>query len=166
MHKETLQLLPLLRSCVGMLAARAREGEVRLACDLPDRSIVLRADRRAVRQVLLNLLENAVKFTPAKGCVTVGVERQSGADLAVVVRDTGIGIDPAKLAEVGEPFHQADASINRRFGGSGLGLAITSRLLLLHGGRLQIDSRPGEGTTARAIFPADRVAVPAEPALS
>ena len=71
--------------------------------------------------------------------------------------DTGIGIDPGALAGLCEPFHQADASINRRFGGSGLGLAISRRFMLLHGGGLEIDSRPGEGTTVRAVFPASRV---------
>ena len=166
LHEEALQLLPLLRSCVGMLGGRAREGDVRLVGDLPDRGVALRADRRAVRQVLLNLLENAAKFTPAGGSVTLAIDCRAGAGLAVMVRDSGIGIDPAKLAELGEPFHQADASINRRFGGSGLGLAITRRLLVLHGGRLEIHSRPGEGTTVRAIFPADRVVVSTESALS
>ena len=75
----------------------------------------------------------------------------------LVVRDTGIGIDAAALQSLGQPFHQADASISRKFGGSGLGLAISRKLLALHGGTLTIESTPGRGTTVRAIFPRERI---------
>jgi signal transduction histidine kinase len=123
---------------------------------LPEATIV-RADPRAVRQVVQNVLDNAVKFTPAGGTVTACIEATGGGDLAVVVTDTGIGIDPMALRHLFEPFRQADSSITRRFGGSGLGLAISRRLMLLHGGMLTVDSTPGKGTDVRIIFPRQRV---------
>jgi signal transduction histidine kinase len=77
--------------------------------------------------------------------------------VALVVTDTGIGIDVAALKLLGEPFQQADASIGRKFGGSGLGLAISRKLLALHGGTLTIESTPGQGTTVRAVLPRERI---------
>ena len=122
---------------------------------IPEGIIVL-ADPRAVRRVTLNVLDNAVKFTPAGGTVTARIEATDD-DVAVVVRDTGIGIDPAALRHLFQPFHQADSSITRPFGGSGLGLAISQRLMLLHGGRLTVDSTPGKGTEVRIVFPRQRI---------
>jgi len=92
----------------------------------------------------------------------------------MAVTDTGIGIDAAALKLLAEPFQQADASIQRKFGGSGLGLAISRKLLVLHGGGLTIESTPGQGTTVRAVLPRERIVEatptartpPPEPALS
>jgi signal transduction histidine kinase len=81
----------------------------------------VRADPRAVRQVVLIVLDNAVKFTPAGGTVTARIEATDGGDVALIVTDTGIGIDPAALRNLFEPFHQADSSITRRFSGTGPG---------------------------------------------
>jgi signal transduction histidine kinase len=145
------------RTCVGMLRLRAEEGGVRVDCAIPEADAVLCADRRAVRQIVINLLSNAVKFTASGGTVTLRTERVANGDVAFAVADTGIGIDPAALASLCEPFTQADASIGRTYGGSGLGLAITRKLVMLHGGTLAIESVPGQGTTVRAIFPASRV---------
>lgn len=111
-----------------------------------------------MKQIVLNLLSNAVKFTPSGGVVSLDVER-SGAGVALIVTDTGIGIDPAVLQSLCQPFKQADASISRRFGGSGLGLAICQKLLL-HGATLTFDSTPENGTTARTVFPAERMVEP------
>jgi signal transduction histidine kinase len=169
--EEMVELGRVVRSCVRMMAPRANEGDVRIDNAVSGMRITLRADTRAVKQVVLNLLSNAVKFTPAGGVVSLGIE-QSEAGLTLLVSDTGIGIDSAVLGGLGQPFKQADASISRKFGGSGLGLAICQKLLALHGGTLTIDSVPGHGTTVRARFPSERVveamAMPAirAPALS
>ena len=153
---ERIELAPLVRSCANMVAPRAAEGRVTIGiADALPRS-VLRADRRAVRQIVLNLMSNAVKFTPAGGSVAVRLEVAEDG-MAVVVEDTGIGIPKDALARLCEPFQQADASIGRRFGGTGLGLAITQKLLALHGGTLRFDSEPGRGTTVWALFPAERI---------
>ena len=106
---------------------------------------------------MLNLLANAVKFTPADGVVTIRIEHAANGDLVLVVSDTGIGIDPVALTSLCEPFVQADASIARRYGGTGLGLAISRKLVAMHGGALTIESAVGQGTTVRARFPASRV---------
>ena len=92
--------------------------------------IALHADTRAIKQIVRNLLSNAVKFTPGGGVVSLSVERSD--QIALVIADTGIGIDPAVRQSLCQPFKQADASISRRFGGSGLGLAICQKLLALH----------------------------------
>ncbi len=154
---EPVDLSAVVQSCVGMVRLRAQEGRVRIdvAPAIADASV--RADARAVKQVVLNLLANAVKFTPADGSVAIGVEWHDNGGLALVVRDTGIGIDADALQSLCEPFQQADASIARKFGGTGLGLTICRRLLDLHGGTLSIESAAGQGTTVRAVFPASRV---------
>jgi PAS domain S-box-containing protein len=174
---EAVDLGEMLRSGCTALTPRAADGQVPLICeaapggvpsDLPGRApgsapgvapggAIVRADQRAVRQVVLNVLDNAVKFTPAGGTVTARIEAASDGGLAVVVTDTGIGIEPVALRHLFEPFRQADSSITRRFGGTGLGLAIGRRLMLLHGGMLAVDSAPGKGTAVHIIFPRERV---------
>jgi signal transduction histidine kinase len=153
---EVLDLPVVVRACVAMLRPRADEGEVRIDNDTGRMHVALHGDRRAVKQIVLNLLSNGVKFTPRGGVVSLRIERNDGG-VALVVADTGIGIAADALRSLGEPFRQADASISRKFGGSGLGLAISRRLLALHGGTLSIESTPGIGTTVRAAFPVDRV---------
>ncbi len=154
-NKVTLSAVA--RGCIVMVRLQAERSRVRIECALADTDAVLRADDRAVKQVVLNLLANAVKFTPAGGVVSIHIERPSNGDVVLVVSDTGIGIDPSALPLLCEPFIQADASMTRRHEGTGLGLAISRKLMGLHGGRLTIESAPGQGTTVRATFPAVRV---------
>jgi signal transduction histidine kinase len=104
-----------------------------------------------------NVLANAIKFTPPGGSVTVRIVARDDGGLAVVVADTGIGMDETALRHVFEPFQQADRSITRRFGGTGLGLAISRRLMELHDGALTADSTPGQGTNVHIVFPRERV---------
>ena len=115
--------------------------------DVPRR---LRGDPVRLKQVLLNLLGNALKFTPA-GEIVVEIStvelRRDRAELRFLVRDTGIGIAPEHLSTLFEPFTQVDASMTRRFGGAGLGLAISRRLVAMMDGELKVESTPGEGTT-------------------
>jgi CheY-like chemotaxis protein len=103
-----------------------------------------------LRQVLLNLTSNAIKFTPASGHVRVSVAKEAASADAIAVRfevrDTGIGMDAATQARIFERFTQADSSTTRRYGGSGLGLAISADLVRLMGGTLQVESSPGQGS--------------------
>ncbi len=154
---ERVNLGELLRLCLRMLKPRAEAGQVGIVCDPDLVGVTLLIDRRAVKQVLLNLLANAVKFSPAGGVAAVRAERTMDDGIALLVSDDGIGIEAEKLGFLFEPFHQADATISRRFGGTGLGLTISQRLMGLHGGSLEITSQPETGTTVRAIFPAERV---------
>ncbi len=143
------------RACRGSLRQQAEANQVRVDCEIT--GAVLLADRRAVKQIMQNLMTNAVKFTPAGGTVTVRTECGGNGELALVVSDTGIGIDPAVLATLGEPFTQVDSSLRRKHGGSGLGLTISRKLAAMHGGTLTIESELGQGTTVRVNFPAERV---------
>jgi two-component system, cell cycle sensor histidine kinase DivJ len=141
-------------SCCELLALRASEAGVRLeqraSAGLPD----IVADRRAVQQILLNLVSNAIRFTDRGGGVTVSA-RAEAAIITFVVEDDGVGINEADLACVGEPYFQAATSYDRRQGGTGLGLSIVKGLVRLHGGDLSIRSRVGQGTRVTVRLPLD-----------
>jgi signal transduction histidine kinase len=153
---DTVELGMVVRTCIGMLKPRANEGGVRIDNKVNGMRIAVHGDARALKQIVLNLLSNAVKFTPNGGVVSLHIEH-AGRLVALVVNDTGIGIDATALKSLGEPFQQADASVGRRFGGTGLGLAISRKLLALHGGSLTIESTPGQGTTVRVLLPPERI---------
>ncbi|MEJ2431602.1 MAG: ATP-binding protein [Pseudolabrys sp.] len=139
-------------SCCDILALKAQEAGValnlRVAGDLPE----LVADRRAFNQILINLVSNAIKFTPHGGKVSVGA-RCDGGYLAVAVEDTGIGIGADDLPRLGEAFFQARGSYDRKHDGMGLGLAIVKGLVRLHGGDMDIVSQLGEGTRVTVRLP-------------
>jgi two-component system, cell cycle sensor histidine kinase DivJ len=141
-------------ACCDLLALRASESGVRLERradgDLPD----VVADKRAVQQILLNLVSNAIRFTDRGGTVTVAALAEAAA-IIFVVEDDGVGINEADLARVGEPYFQAAASYERRHGGTGLGLSIVKGLVRLHGGDLSIKSRVGQGTRVTVRLPLD-----------
>ncbi len=142
---------------VRMLRMRADERSIQVVLDLPPTLPMLRADERAVRQALLNLLSNALKFTDAGGQVTVRAGLADEASLGIEVADTGRGMTATDLEKAFLPFVQVRASDGVRHRGTGLGLPITKAFMDLHGGTVDLVSRPGEGTTARLVFPAERV---------
>jgi signal transduction histidine kinase/PAS domain-containing protein len=153
---ETVELGMVVRYCIGLLKLRANDGNVRIDDAVTGMRVALRGDARALKQIVLNLLSNAVKFTPQGGVVSLHIEHVEQG-IALVVSDTGIGIDGRALQSLCQPFHQADASISRKYGGSGLGLVISRKLLALHDATLTIESTPGQGTTMRVIFPPERI---------
>jgi PAS domain S-box-containing protein len=141
---------------VKPLAIRAREKGITLAsaigADVPSRIV---GDPVRLKQIVTNIVSNAVKFTE-QGSVALDVtadRRAGGVMLHLLVTDTGIGIPAEKQAAIFEPFRQVDGSMTRRFGGTGLGLAIASTLVELMGGRIQVDSAPGRGTTFHVTIP-------------
>jgi signal transduction histidine kinase len=154
---EAVDVARAIKASLTLARPNADQGGVALVAPGEAVKLRLRADQRAVRQVLVNLLSNAVKFTPRGGSVRIDVERNPDGSVAIVVTDTGIGIAPAALARIFEPFRQADSSIARRFGGTGLGLPISKALMEALGGTLDIESALGSGTKVRAIFPSNRV---------
>lgn len=155
--EEVMSVDSVINDCVRMVASKAADGGVRLIVENKGALPALRADERALKQILLNLLSNAVKFTPQGGAVTVAAEMTQERGLDIAISDTGIGIAQDVIKDLFLPFRQADASISRRFGGSGLGLAISKKLMELHGGRISIESHPGRGTRVTLHMPAERV---------
>ena len=145
------------RQCVSDVLASDDERSKRIVLREPERWPHVDADERAVRQMLLNLLSNALKFTPGGEPVEIDcrlVQGQRGEEVAVTVTDHGIGMTEEEARIAVEPFRQVDQRLARRFGGSGLGLAITKALIEAHGGRLTIDSQKGRGTAVALRFPA------------
>jgi two-component system, cell cycle sensor histidine kinase DivJ len=140
--------------CCDLLALQAKEAGVALegvpAGELPE----IVADKRALGQILLNLLSNAIRFTDRGGRVTIGARAEAG-NIVFVVEDNGVGINDEDLARVGEPYFQARASYDRRHGGTGLGFSIVKGLVRLHGGEVTIHSRIGEGTRVSVRLPLD-----------
>ena len=156
--EEVLDMTSLVRDCVRLLDDRAREAGVTwrevIAPDLPS----LKADARGVRQILLNLLTNALKFTGAGGTVTL---EAAATDGGFAVADTGSGIPETELAHIFEPFrNRSSALVSLTKEGTGLGLSICKRLVEMHGGTIELESRIGRGTTATVRFPASRVVRP------
>jgi signal transduction histidine kinase/CheY-like chemotaxis protein/streptogramin lyase len=154
-----------LRESLALFGAAAAEKGLRLVCDLPPGLPVwVEGDGTRLRQVVLNLVANAVKFTNnGEVALTAAVAGQTGKTycIAIEVRDTGIGIAPDQLPLLFSSFHQADASINRRYGGTGLGLAISKGLVELMGGTIDVESTPCEGTRFRFTVRVDHAQQPA-----
>ena len=155
--EDTVELSTVVRGCLTLLGERAQSAGVVLHQRLPDDLPAVRADPRKVKQVMLNLLTNAVKFTRSGGSVTVVAERRPSGDIAVLVTDTGIGIDPTDFERVMAPFGQVDSGLGRKYEGTGLGLPLARAFTELHGGTLELDSVPDEGTTVTVVLPKERV---------
>ena len=140
--------------CCELLGYKARESGIELAVDLRGDLPELVADKRALHQIMLNLISNAIKFTKRGGKVVVSAWADS-AFVSVAVKDTGVGIGAEDLPRIGDPFFQARSSYDRRHDGTGLGLSIVKGLLALHGGELEIASTLGEGTRVTVRLPLD-----------
>ena len=140
--------------CCDLLALRAREAGIELDNTAPDDLPEMVADRRALGQILLNLLSNAIRFTDRGGKVTISARAEAAA-ITLVVEDNGVGISDKDLARIGEPYFQASATYDRRHGGTGLGLSIVKGLVRLHGGKMRIHSRIGAGTRVTVDLPLD-----------
>jgi signal transduction histidine kinase len=139
-----------------LMGPRARDAGITLSLHVPEELPLLWCDERKVKQMLLNLVTNAVKFTPAGG--TIDVEAGVAADgFFLEVSDSGVGIPEHDLARVLEPFVQSDTTLSRRQEGTGLGLALVKAMIEIHGGTLKLDSELGKGTVVRLTFPKERV---------
>ncbi|MEQ9121923.1 MAG: HAMP domain-containing sensor histidine kinase, partial [Alphaproteobacteria bacterium] len=153
---EAADVARMLDDCVRIVAKTAASDGVKLASEPAPGLPRLRADKRKLNQVLMNLLSNAVKFTPEGKSVTARAFLNDDGGVTIEVTDTGIGIAPDDIARVQEPFVQIDSALNRAHQGTGLGLPLCKQLTELHGGRFEIESRLGEGTTVRLVMPPDR----------
>jgi two-component system phosphate regulon sensor histidine kinase PhoR len=145
-------------SVLAIMRQRAETRGVTLASTLPSDLPEVVADHDRLEQILINLVDNAVKYTEPGGRVTVAARPLETAFVEVAVADTGVGIAPADLPRITERFYRVDKARSRELGGTGLGLAIVKHLVIAHGGELAIESEPGRGTTVRFGLPVWRVA--------
>lgn len=150
--RESVSLQYVIDVSVEMVQKLAEDHGIELIRPTAAASMTLDIDERRMVQVLVNLLTNAVKFTPRGGCVTLGIE-ESADQVVIEVRDTGIGISPADQVHLFEAFRQVDSSLTRHKGGTGLGLYLVKRLTELHGGTVQLDSEPGHGSAFMVTLP-------------
>ena len=151
---EPFDIAELVRQCCDMMKAEFERAELTLELDIADNMAEIVGDRRACRQVLFNLLGNAVKFSEAGGRIVAGAY-PSGDEIVMYIADEGIGIAADDLPRLGQPFVQAHASYDRRYEGTGLGLSVVKGLVHLHGGRLSIASELGLGTRVTIWLPVD-----------
>jgi PAS domain S-box-containing protein len=155
-EQSTLEPLSIVEACVTLMKSHAVAGGVALSINAEDDLPLLRADATRVKQILLNLISNAIKFTGVDGEVVVSVRHEPQGGIAFAVRDTGPGMTPGEVETALEPFGQVDAGHARRYEGTGLGLPLAQRLVELHGGSLMVDSIKGVGTTVTVVMPPER----------
>jgi len=156
LREEAVDAAGTIADTVHMLHRQAEEAGIRLMVEVPANLPPLRADPQRLRQILLNLLANALKFTPRGGQVQVTAMAQE-TGLVIAIRDTGIGMADEDIPNALERFVQIDSDLNRKHGGTGLGLPLSKRLVELHDGMLEIESAVGIGTTVRITFPRQRL---------
>jgi len=155
--EDDIDVPKIANASVRLINPRAEEGHIEVINKITAPLPLLRADERRLKQILLNLLTNAVKFTPENGRVVLNATIDDVEGLIVRVEDTGIGMTPEELAKALTKFGQVDSKLSRKHEGSGLGLTLASGLAEALGGRLDIVSTKGQGTTAILTFPPDRV---------
>jgi two-component system, OmpR family, phosphate regulon sensor histidine kinase PhoR len=148
---EPIELAALAEHCVALFEHRAQQGSVELRCLAEGALDPVFADRRALEQVLTNLIDNAVKYCPGAG-VRVSARRAGPAAIELVVEDTGPGIEPKHLPRLFERFYRVDAGRSREVGGTGLGLSIVKHLVEAMGGRIRVTSAVGQGTAFRVTL--------------
>jgi two-component system, cell cycle sensor histidine kinase DivJ len=151
--------------CCNLLALKARENGVDLVTRAPADLPVMNGDPRAFKQIVLNLVANAIKFTDRGGTVTVSAAVE-GSRLMLGITDTGVGIAADDLKRIGDPFFQAGTTYQRRHEGTGLGLSIVKGLVGLHNGEISVQSKVGEGTTVSVELPLAFTPPPAQEPLS
>lgn len=156
LREEPVDIDHMTTACLSIVRERALEKNITVQTRIDPAFPPLSIDELRIRQALINLVGNAIKFTPDGGSVVVEAARSSNDLPYLRVIDNGIGIAPEDIEKAMEPFGQADGSLNRRYEGSGLGLPLTKALVELHDGRIEIDSAEGVGTTVTLVFPQER----------
>jgi len=157
LKEQEVNMVELVGHALRLVKERIDSGNLNLYVDVPDDLPRLFVDRRAIMQILLNLLTNAVKFTPKDGLINVWAELEDDGSFVLAVSDTGVGIPKEDIEKVLEPFGQSENLLTRHHDGSGLGLPLARSFVELHGGTLQIESDSGLGTTVTMRLPAERV---------
>ena len=156
MDEQTVDPVETLNTTMRMFRQRAAELKVRLSFRVLDEIPWLIADPRLFNQVVINLMSNALKFTPENGLVKVELGLSTHGDLELRIVDSGIGIAAEDIARIFEPFIQVENALSRTHQGTGLGLPLVKKIMSLHGGHVELQSAVGEGTTAIVTFPSSR----------
>jgi PAS domain S-box-containing protein len=157
LSESVINVSRVIQAALRLVAARAKANRQKIDISIPRDFPDLRGEEKAVKQVIVNLLTNAIKFTPEGGDIAVtGIVNESG-EMLISIKDTGIGIAPEHIAVVLAPFGQIESALSRKNQGTGLGLPLTKALAELHGGNLSIESTLGVGTTVTISFPNSRV---------
>ena len=163
LREDTLDLVACVRHSLAIVEPMAADCGLTLHSDIAPDFPPFWGDETKLRQIMLNLLSNAAKFTPSGGRVTMSLKRAEDGGAAVLVTDTGIGMSSADIVQAMKPFGQVDSSLERKYEGAGLGLPITKALVELHDGSMDVTSEPDIGTTITLHFPSSRLRSP-EPA--
>ncbi len=158
LQEEVIEISPLVRSVERLMADQAQRGGVQLELDVPDSIPAMSADPRKLLQILLNLISNAIKFTPASGKVTLRTRASAKRGFLFQIIDTGIGMTPQEIPRALTPFQQVHSNLSREHKGTGIGLPLSKALVEMHGGTLDIQSEVGIGTTITLCFPTERIA--------
>ena len=156
LSEEEVDIADIVSLSAGIIRTLAEKAEVECSFEVADDLPLFWGDPTKMRQILINLLTNAIKFTPAGGEVRLTAKQEQNGAINFLIKDTGIGIPADKMAIALAPFGQVDSSLARRYDGVGLGLPLTKRLLELHNGTLEIISEPGRGTEVTALLPPAR----------
>ena len=146
-----------IRAVVQLTCVRAQEAGLAQTVDIPPDLPALRGDERKTMQMVLNLVTNAIKFSPDGGCIEIVCRAEPVAGLSITVTDTGIGIASENIGRVLEAFEQVDSSLSRNQQGTGLGLPLVRAMMELHGGTFVLTSTVGVGTEAKITFPSERI---------
>lgn len=161
LHYDKVSLVEICEDAIRLMRGKAQESGLTLSLNAPELPEI-DADYRGLKQVMLNLISNAVKFTPEGGEITVSITRAQGDRVRLAVADTGIGIAAEDLARLAKPFEQVEGQHSKTTQGTGLGLSLTKALIELHHGEMMMESEPGLGTTVSFEIPMTRPQAPAE----
>jgi two-component system phosphate regulon sensor histidine kinase PhoR len=153
LHLEEIRIEDAFDRALTVVEARAGEKGLTIRKEIAGELPLIRADRDRLAQILINILDNAIKFTPAGGTIAVSASPGGNEFLTVRIADTGVGIPKGEIPRLGERFYRADKTRSREMGGTGLGLSIVKHLMMAHRGRVMIDSTLGHGTTVSLSFP-------------
>jgi two-component system phosphate regulon sensor histidine kinase PhoR len=153
MHFRDVAIAEVIREVLKTMAPQAAAKRIAIEENLPAEIPPVCADRDRVFQILLNILDNAVKFTTEGGAIKITAIQKDTETVAVHIADTGIGIPKNEIPRLGERFYRVEKTRSRDSGGTGLGLSIVKHLMAAHGGRMEINSTPGQGTTVLLFFP-------------
>jgi signal transduction histidine kinase len=157
LREEQVSLGGFIESAINMIRPLAEKNSLAIHCTIEEPLTMIYVDAIKLKQVMLNILSNSVKFTEPYGHLHIDSMLDKGGDVVISIEDTGIGIPPDQIQRVLQPFEQVEDHLTREHGGTGLGLPIAKALVELHGGELVLSSQLGTGTTVRARLPSYRV---------